>query len=112
MKSAKHLLRMFVKINVSSTRYVSIFTVLLVGDERCEEQEKRVCMTIPQQECKEKKVPKCTLVPREECKMVPEEKCTEERVEERITPGQCRVMTRLECNDKPRQKCGRTVRIC
>ena len=102
---------MFVRINVSSTRYVSIFTVLLVGGERCEEQEKRVCMTIPQQECKEKKVSKCKIVPREECKMVPEEKCSEESVEEQITPGQCRVMTRLECKDTPRQKCGRTVRI-
>ena len=56
--------------------------MFLVGVERCEEQEKRVCMTIPQQECKEKKVPKCKLVPREECKMVPEEKCTEESVDE------------------------------
>ena len=68
-------------------------------------------MTIPQQECKEKKVPKCKLVAREECKMVPEEKCTEENVEEKIEPGQCRVNTRLDCNNRPRQKCGRTVRF-
>ena len=46
----------------------------ILGGERCEEQEKKVCMTIPQQECMEKKLPKCKLVPRKECKMVPEEK--------------------------------------
>ena len=77
------------------------------GVEKCAEKEKRVCMTIPQQECKEKKIPKCRLVAQEECKLVPHEKCVEENV---TTAEQCRLNTRLACTDKPRQKCGQTVR--
>ena len=64
-------------------------------------------MTIPQQECREKSVPKCEQVSKEECKMVPKEKCTVVKGE--IKPGQCRINTRLECQDKPKQKCGKKV---
>ena len=64
-------------------------------------------MTIPQQECREKSVPKCEQVSKEECKMVPKEKCTV--VKGDIKPGQCRINTRLECQDRPKQKCGKKV---
>ena len=68
-------------------------------------------MTIPQQECKEKKVPKCQIVSREECKMVPKETCT--TIKEKTMPGQCRINTRLECEDRPRQKCGKKIKnVC
>ena len=64
-------------------------------------------MTIPQQECKEKDVPKCKKVSKEECQMVPREKC--EVVQGETKPGQCRINTRLECENRPKQKCGKKV---
>ena len=66
-------------------------------------------MTIPQQECLEKVVPKCEVVPEEKCNMVPKERCT--LVEGEKAPGQCRMNTKLECEDRPKQKCGKIVSI-
>ena len=67
-------------------------------------------MTIPQQECIEKKVPEGKFVPREECKMVPKEKCTQV-LTDYARPSKCRIISRIECTDKPRQKCGKKVNI-
>ena len=66
-------------------------------------------MTIPQQDCLEKVVSKCEVVPEEKCNMVPKERCT--LVEGEKAPGQCRMNTKLKCEDRPKQKCGKTVSI-
>ena len=77
------------------------------GVEKCEDQDKKVCMTIPHQECQERKEPKCEKVQQEECKMVPKERC--KLVEGEMTPGKCDMKTKLECDDQPQEKCWKTV---